>query len=54
MRSPKEMQSEIVREMTKAEQDDQSIRQRDEQIKRLRAELDEFIKAEQVMVGSHD
>jgi uncharacterized protein YacL (UPF0231 family) len=46
------MQNEIIREMTKAEQDAQTIRQRDEQIKRLQAELREYIKAEEVMIAA--
>ena len=42
----------IVNEMTKAEADAQTIRQRDEQIKRLQSELQEYFRAEQVMIAA--
>jgi uncharacterized protein YacL (UPF0231 family) len=42
----------IVKDLTRAEQDAQTIRQRDEQIKRLQAELHEYIKAEEVMIAA--
>ena len=42
----------IVKDLTRAEQDAQTIRQRDEQIKRLQADLREYIDAEAVMVAA--
>jgi hypothetical protein len=42
----------VVTEMTKAETDAQTIRQRDEQIKRLTREVREYIRAEQVMIAA--
>lgn len=52
MRNPRDVQAEIVQDMTKAELDAQTIRQRDEQIKRLHAEVMEYIKVEKVMVAA--
>lgn len=45
-------QEQIISSMTRAEQDTQSIRQRDEQIKRLTAEVREYIAAEHVLVAA--
>ena len=45
-------ESAIISSLTKAEQDAQTIRQRDEQIKRLQAELDEYIKVEKIMIAA--
>jgi hypothetical protein len=42
----------IVKDLTRAEQDAQTIRQRDEQIKRLQADLREYIDAEAVMIAA--
>jgi hypothetical protein len=52
MRNERSMQDKIAQEMTKAEQDAQNIRQRDEQIKRLQKELHEYIKAEDVLIAA--
>ena len=42
----------IVKDLTRAEQDAQTIRQRDEQIKRLEADLREYLLAEKVMIAA--
>lgn len=45
-------EKQIITDLTRAEKDAQTIRQRDEQIKRLTADLDEYRKAEEVMIAA--
>ncbi len=42
----------IVTQMTKAEEQAQAIRQKDEQIKRLRSELREYVRVEEVLIAA--
>ena len=46
------MKDSVINSLTKAEQDAQTIRQRDEQIKRMHGELLEFIQVEKVIVAA--
>ena len=44
--------SNLVENMTRAEKDAQTIRQRDEQIQRLQKELQEYIRVQEVLIAA--